>query len=99
MDLTDLYQTGESLLRQKDIGFLLDAVETGYVLHHDRKISDRYTFKGRLYIDAPASLRLVRYWGSPSPAPVAMSAMTMPIPAIVEDGLMETALGLKASEV
>ena len=96
MDLTDLYQTGETLLRQKEIGFLLDAVETGFVLHHDRKILDRYTFKGRC-IDVAPAVTTCQVLGVTFSAPVVMSAMTMPIPAIVEDGLMETALGLKAA--
>ena len=96
MDLTDLYQTGETLLRQKDIGFLLDAVETGFVLTHDRKILDRYTFKGRC-IDVAPAVTTCQVLGVTFSAPVVMSAMTMPIPAIVENGLMETALGLKAA--
>lgn len=44
MDLTDLYEKGEGLLRQKDIGLLLDGVETGFILDHDRRVLDRYTF-------------------------------------------------------
>jgi hypothetical protein len=51
MDLTDLYQKGESLLRQKDIGLVLDGVETGFILDHDRRVLDRYTFNQRC-IDA-----------------------------------------------
>jgi isopentenyl diphosphate isomerase/L-lactate dehydrogenase-like FMN-dependent dehydrogenase len=96
MDLTDLYQTGETLLRQKDIGFLLDAVETGFVLPHDRKILDQYSFKGRC-IDVAPAITTCQVLGVTFSAPIVMSAMTMPIPAIVENGLIETALGLKAA--
>ena len=45
MELTELYEKGEALLRHKDIGWLLDDVETGFVLVHDRKVLDRYTFR------------------------------------------------------
>lgn len=96
MDLTDLYQKGEALLRQKDIGVLLDGVETGFVLAHDRKILDRYTFKERC-IDAAEAATDCRVLGQTFSTPVIMSAMTMPIPAIGENGLLETALGLKAA--
>jgi isopentenyl diphosphate isomerase/L-lactate dehydrogenase-like FMN-dependent dehydrogenase len=96
MDLTDLYQKGETLLRQKEVGFLLDAVETGFVLTHDRKILDRYTFKERC-IDAAPAVTACRVLGITFSAPVVMSAMTMPIPAMGENGLLETALGLKAA--
>jgi len=45
MELTEIYEKGERLLRQRDIGFLLDGVETGFVLKHDRLVLDRYTFR------------------------------------------------------
>jgi (S)-2-hydroxy-acid oxidase len=95
MDLTDLYLQGESLLRQKDIGFLLDGVETGFVLSHDRKILDQYTFRERCISAVPAALEC-QVLGLTLATPVIMSAMTMPIPAIVENGLLEVANGLKA---
>ena len=41
MDLTDLYTNGEEALRQREIGRLLDGVETGFILKHDRTILDR----------------------------------------------------------
>jgi isopentenyl diphosphate isomerase/L-lactate dehydrogenase-like FMN-dependent dehydrogenase len=94
MELTELYLKGEALLRQKDIGLLLDAVETGFVPTHDRKILDRYSFKERC-IDAVEAVTECRVLGQTFSTPVIMSAMTMPIPAIVDQGLMETALGLK----
>lgn len=45
MHLTDLYQKGEELLRQRDIVFLLDGVETGFILAHHRHVLDQCTFR------------------------------------------------------
>jgi len=94
MELTDLYEKGEELLRQKDIGVLLDGVETGFILTHDRLILDRYTFKQQC-IDATDANTDYHVLGVTLSTPVIMSAMTMPIPAIVDNGLMEVAQGLK----
>jgi 4-hydroxymandelate oxidase len=96
MDLTDLYQKGENQLRKRDIGIMLDGVETGFILTHDRKILDRYAFKQRC-IDAVEASTECRVLGVTLSTPVIMSAMTMPIPAIVEKGLLKTARGLKAA--
>jgi isopentenyl diphosphate isomerase/L-lactate dehydrogenase-like FMN-dependent dehydrogenase len=94
MELTELYEKGEALLRHKDIGWLLDDVETGFVLVHDRKVLDRYTFR-ECCIDASESKTTCRVMGVELSTPVVMSAMTMPIPAIVDNGLMKVAQGLK----
>jgi isopentenyl diphosphate isomerase/L-lactate dehydrogenase-like FMN-dependent dehydrogenase len=94
MELTELYEKGQALLRQKDIGWLLDGVETGFVLVHDRKVLDRYTFR-ECCIDASEAKTTCRVMGVELSTPVIMSAMTMPIPAIVDNGLMEVAQGLK----
>ena len=96
MELTDLYQKGEALLRQRDIGLLLDSVETGFILEHDRLILDRYTFKQQC-IDATEGNTDCDVLGLKLSTPVIMSAMTMPIPAIVDDGLIKVAQGLKES--
>ena len=96
MELTDLYEKGEALLRQRDIGFLLDGVETGFILEHDRLILDRYTFKQRC-IDATEANTDCHVLGVKLSTPVIMSAMTMPIPAIMDDGLIKVAQGLKES--
>ena len=45
MDLTDIYQKGEENLRTRDIGFLLDGVETGFITVNDRRVIDQYTFR------------------------------------------------------
>jgi len=93
MELTELYERGEALLRQRDIGLLLEGAETGFVLAHDRRILDRYTFRERC-IDAAVAGTGCTVLGVELSTPVIMSAMTMPIPAIVENGLMEVARGL-----
>jgi isopentenyl diphosphate isomerase/L-lactate dehydrogenase-like FMN-dependent dehydrogenase len=96
VELTDLYQKGETLLREKDIGFLLDGVETGFILAHDRRILDRYTFRQQC-IDAIEATTQCHVLGLKLSTPVIMSAMTMPIPAIMDDGLISVAQGLKES--
>jgi isopentenyl diphosphate isomerase/L-lactate dehydrogenase-like FMN-dependent dehydrogenase len=94
MGLTEIYETGEKRLREKDFGFLLDGVETGFVLKHNRLILDRYTFHQQC-IDAEEASTGCQVLGVTLSTPVIMSAMTMPIPAVVEGGLLLTAQGLK----
>jgi isopentenyl diphosphate isomerase/L-lactate dehydrogenase-like FMN-dependent dehydrogenase len=94
MELTDLYRKGEDLLRQRDIGFLLDGVETEFSLTHDRRVLDRYTFRQQC-IDAVEATTGCHVLGVELATPIVMSAMTMPIPAIREKGLTEVAWGLK----
>ena len=94
MDLTDLYTKGEEVLRQREIGQLLDGVETGFILKHDRTILDRYTFKQQC-IDAKEAALQCEVLGVSLSTPVIMSAMTMPIPAVMDDGLLAVAHGLK----
>jgi 4-hydroxymandelate oxidase len=94
MNLTEIYEKGEQMLRGKDIGIVLDGVETGFILTHDRQVLDRYTFRQHC-IDALEATTQSEILGVKLSAPVVMSAMTMPIPAIRENGLMEVASGLK----
>jgi isopentenyl diphosphate isomerase/L-lactate dehydrogenase-like FMN-dependent dehydrogenase len=94
MDLTDLYTKGEEALRQREIGHLLDGVETGFILKHDRVILDRYTFRQQC-IDATEATTRCKVFGISLSVPAVMSAMTMPIPAIMDDGLLAVAHGLK----
>ena len=96
MDLTELYQKGEERLKDKEFEFLLDYVETGFIRKNDRRILERYTFRQRC-VDATAAQTACTILGVPLSTPVVMSAMTMPIPAIAEDGLMQVARGLKAA--
>ncbi len=94
MGLADIYRKGERLLREKEFGWLLDAVETGFIIEHDRRILDRYTFRPQ-YIDGVEPKTACRVLGVELATPVIMSAMTMPIPAITENGLMDVAEALK----
>jgi len=94
MGLTELYQKGEELLRQRDIGMFLDGVETGFILSHDRRILDRYTFRQRC-IDAVEAGTACRVLGIDLGTPVIMSAITSPIPAIAENGMVQVAMALK----
>jgi len=94
MEPTELYRQGEALLRNRDIGFALDGVETGSVLDRNRRVLDRYTFRQQC-IDAPEATTRCRILGVDLETPVIMSAMTMPIPAIVDQGMMRTAEGLR----
>jgi hypothetical protein len=45
MELTEIYEKGKALLKDRDIGFLLDGVETEFVMRNNRRILDRYTFR------------------------------------------------------
>ena len=45
MELTELYRKGEENIREKGVGLTLDAVETGFIPAHDRRVLDRYTFR------------------------------------------------------
>jgi hypothetical protein len=45
MGLTEIYQKGKKILEEKEFGWALDAVETGFIFKHDRYILDRYTFR------------------------------------------------------
>ena len=94
MGLSDIYRKGERLLREKEFGWLLDAVETGFIIEHDRRILDRYTFRPQ-YIDGVEPKTACRVLEVELATPVIMSAMTMPIPAITENGLMDVAEALK----
>jgi isopentenyl diphosphate isomerase/L-lactate dehydrogenase-like FMN-dependent dehydrogenase len=94
MGLTEIYQEGKKILRGKEFGWVLDAVETGFILEHDRRILDRYTFQPR-YIDGVEPKTSCRILDVELTTPVIMSAMTMPIPAITDNGLMDVAQALK----
>ena len=94
MELTDIYLKGEKRIREKEFGLLLDAVETGFIVEHDRRILDRYTFRPQ-YIDGVVPKTACRILGVDLATPIIMSAMTMPITAIADNGLMAVAEGLK----
>ena len=94
MGLTEIYKKGKKILGKKEFGRALGAVETGFIPDHDRRILDRYTFRPQ-YIDGVEPKTSCRILDVELTTPVIMSAMTMPIPAITETGLMDVALALK----
>jgi len=96
MGLADIYKKGETELRMRDIGFLLDGVETEFVISNNRRVLDSYTIRQRC-IDGVMPTTECTVLGVNLKTPIIMSAMTMPIPAIVENGLMEVAKGLHAA--
>ena len=96
MDLTEIYQQGEEFFKAKEFGRLLGYVETGFICENDRRILDRFTFRQKS-IDAPEALTACRVLDIELSSPVIMSSMTMPIPAIADEALMQLARGLKAA--
>lgn len=96
MELTEIYKKGEAELKTRDIGWLLDGVETEFVISNNRRVLDRYTIKQRC-IDGVEPVTRCTVLGVELKTPVIMSSMTMPIPAIMDNGLMEVAEGLKGA--
>jgi len=94
MGLKDIYKKGEGELRMRDIGWLLDGVESEFVISNNRRILDQFTIRQRCIDGVVADTRCT-VLGLELKTPVIMSSMTMPIPAIMKDGLLETAKGLK----
>ena len=96
MDLTEIYKQGEEFFRTKEYGRLLDYVETGFIRKNDRRVIDSFTFRQKS-IDAPKVSTECRVLGVELSTPVIMSSMTMPIPGIAEDALIQLARGLKSA--
>ncbi len=96
MHLSEIYTKGEDFFADQEYGRLLGYVETGFVEDNDRLVLDRTTIRQRCIDAVPASTSC-RVLGVELATPVVMSAMTMPIPAIAEDGLFQVARGLKAA--
>ena len=96
MQLTEIYSRGKAFFEDKEFGKLLDYAETGFVARNDRQILDRFTFRQRA-VDAGEADPACRVLGVQLSTPVIMSSMTMPIPAIADNGLMQVAEGLKAA--
>ena len=96
MNLSDIYARGEGFFAQKEFGLLMEYVETGFIQDNDRLVLDRTTIRQRC-IDAVPASTTCSHLGVDLATPVVMSAMTMPIPAIAEDGLLQVARGLKAA--
>ncbi|MEJ2719460.1 MAG: alpha-hydroxy acid oxidase [Deltaproteobacteria bacterium] len=96
MDLTEIYQQGEEFFKAKEYGRMLGYVETGSVRENDRRIIDRFTFRQKS-IDAPQVTTACQVLGIELSTPLIMSPITMPIPAIADDALMQLARGLQAA--
>ena len=95
MDLSEIYSRGKDILQAQKIGFTLDGVETGWVRENNRKIFNGFAFRQKA-IDAPSAAATdVEILGIKLQTPIIMSAMTMPIPAVHEEGLSMVAEGLK----
>lgn len=95
MTLTELLTKGKQILEGKKIGFSIQAVETGWVWKNNRAVMEQYAFRQKA-INAPAQADIsCEFLGVPLKVPVVMSAMTMPIPAMADDGLLQVARGLK----
>ena len=94
MKLSEIYEKGQSEIGKHGFAFLLEGVETEFVLSNNRRVIDRYTFLPQC-IDAVEPITATTILGVELKTPVIMSAMTMPIPVIAEDGLLQVAEGLK----
>ena len=44
MKLSEIYEKGQKELGGKNFGFLLDGVETEFVMTNNRRVIERYTF-------------------------------------------------------
>jgi isopentenyl diphosphate isomerase/L-lactate dehydrogenase-like FMN-dependent dehydrogenase len=96
MKLSEIYEKGQKELGKHEFAFILEGVETEFVLANNRRVIDRHTFLQQC-IDGLESSTGTTVLGVELKTPVIMSAMTMPIPAIAEDGLLQVADGLKAA--
>jgi isopentenyl diphosphate isomerase/L-lactate dehydrogenase-like FMN-dependent dehydrogenase len=96
MDVTEIYAVGQRFFADKEFGYLLDYAETGFIRENDRRIIDRFTFRQQC-IDTREARTAVEVLGISLNTPVIMSAMTMPIPAIHTDALLQLARGLKTA--
>lgn len=96
MDLAEIYAKGEEFFARQEYGRLLDYVETGFIQDNDMLAIDRTTVRQRCIDAVPASTSC-HVLGVDLATPIVMSAMTMPIPAMAEDGLFQVARGLKAA--
>jgi hypothetical protein len=83
--ITEIYERGKEIISQRNFALLLEAVETGFVLENNRRVLDRYTFRQKC-IDAVEPSTRSHVLGVELATPVIMSAMTMPIPALLRMG-------------
>ncbi|BEQ16222.1 alpha-hydroxy acid oxidase [Desulfoferula mesophila] len=94
MTLGEIYTKGEQDLMSRELGFALGSVETGWVGANNRAVFDRWALRQKAINAPPSAETSVNFLGVDISAPVVMSAITMPIPGICEDGLLKVAQGL-----
>lgn len=97
MKLGEIYKIGKENLTSRDIGFTIEAVETGWVWANNRAVFDRWAFRQKAVNGPPAAVTEIEIFDLKLSTPLMMSAMTMPIPAIIDNGLLELAKGLKTA--
>jgi len=96
MTLSEIYQKGAEIIKSGKMGFLLEGVETGFVLKHNEEIFQRHRFLQR-GIDSVEPSTRTRLLDVELEVPIIMSAITAPIPQIQDNGLIKVARALKAT--
>ncbi|MBW1817443.1 MAG: hypothetical protein JRJ60_09805 [Deltaproteobacteria bacterium] len=81
MDLAGIYRKREENIRTRDIDFLPDGVETGFIAANDRRVTLTVHVPPAMHRRDRARHRLRTFGHNPVHPPVIMSAITMPIPA------------------
>lgn len=94
--LTEIYQQGQERIAGEKYGLLLRGVETEFTLRRNERIYQRYLFVQKAIGSVAASTQ-TSLGDIPLSAPIIMSSMTNPMHAIVENGLLKLAQGLKAA--
>ena len=94
MKLSDIYEKGAENLKRKKLLFYLQGVETESILEHNEEIFKRFKFLQRAVGSKPASTETT-FMGVRLRTPITMSSVSMPIPQIAENGLLQVAEGVK----
>lgn len=94
MKLSEIYAKGAENLRKKKLLFYLQGVETEFVLEHNEEIFKRFKFLQKAIGSKPASTETTLL-GVNLKTPITMSSVSMPIPQIAEDGLIQVAQGVR----
>ena len=95
MELTELYNQGKKAMLAADYGFFIQGVETGWVLKNNRTVMDSYALRQRAINGPETADTKTTVLEETLLAPVIMSAMTMPIPAMAQNGLFKVSRALK----
>lgn len=94
MKLTEIYEKGIENLKKKKLLFYLQGVETEFVLEHNEEIFRRFKFVQRA-IGSKTATTETTLIGVRLKTPITMSSVSMPIPQIAEDGLLQVAQGVR----